>query len=57
MESTMLDGRTNFFERRVSDYRQPGFTLQAVGGSNTPGSRDTALCSLYVNRSALPTLL
>ena len=47
METTMLDGRTNFFERRVSDYRQPGFTLRDSDASQH-NNRDSALCSLYV---------
>ena len=47
MESLLLDGRTNFFERPVSDYRQAGFTLRRANGV-AETQQDTSSCSLYV---------
>ena len=43
MESMSLDGRTNFFERRVSDY-------QLAGTGDNPAAIQKPQCTLYVAR-------
>jgi len=36
MELISLQGKTNFFEKRVGEYQKTG-VMTAIGGDNTPG--------------------